>query len=452
VLSPYPHQIDGALFLTGRKSALLADEPRVGKTGTAIMAADLNIDATILVVTTASGRAVWKRAFGDWSTFGRTICVLPGAQLTNGPLVAIVSWAGITEPRTRALLLSRKWDRIILDESHYAKSIETKRTQAVYGQFLDDGRVVDAATALVRKSDERVWPLTGTPMPNAPNDLYPMLRSLRPECLRADAEKDWPDVTKYGDFLHRYCVVRMKKISNFRRIPVVVGGRNLPELRARIGDFWLRRTQQDVGIREPVYEVLPLSVSSAMLKAAEKDADRTEILTAAQNGDTKKLEMHLGPLRRITGEIKAKAVVDAVKEEFDCGLDKIVLAYWHKDVGQMLLDGLKAHGVVGIDGSTSASSRAAAEKQFRTDPETRVFLGQIAAAGEAIDLSVAANLWFVETAFQPAQMKQMSLRITNTEQKRQAIVRVCALEGSIDEALQAILMRKWAAIREVLTQ
>lgn len=452
MLSPYPHQIDGALFLTGRKSALLADEPRVGKTGTAIMAADLNIDATILVVTTASGRAVWKRAFGDWSTFGRTICVLPGAQLTNGPLVAIVSWAGITEPRTRALLLSRKWDRIILDESHYAKSIETKRTQAVYGQFLDDGRVVDAATALVRKSDERVWPLTGTPMPNAPNDLYPLLRSLRPECLHADAEKDWPDVTKYGDFLHRYCVVRMKKISNFRRISVVVGGRNLPELRARIGDFWLRRTQQDVGIREPVYEVLPLAVSSAMLKAAEKDADRTEILTAAQNGDTKKLEMHLGPLRRITGEIKAKAVVDAVKEEFDCGLDKIVLAYWHKEVGNILEAGLKDYGFLRIDGGTSPAVRARNEQLFLKDPTYRVMAGQIDAAGEAVDFSAAAMLWFVEPTLVPKGMKQMSLRITNTEQKRQAIVRVCALEGSIDEALQAILMRKWAAIREVLTQ
>ena len=47
-------------------------------------------------------------------------------------------------------------------------------------------------------------------------------------------------------------------------------------------------------------------------------------------------------------------------------------------------------------------------------------------------------------------MKQMSLRITNHTQKRQAVVKVCVLEGSIDEALQASLMRLWTAIREVL--
>lgn len=451
MLTPHAHQIEGALFLSDRKAALLADEPRVGKTGAAIMAADFNLEARILVVTTASGRAVWKRAFGEWSTLGRTICVLPG-RLVDGPVVAVVSWAGITEPSTRAALLSCKWDRVILDESHYAKSIDTKRTQAVYGQFLEDGRVVDAATALIRKADEKAWPLSGTPMPNAPNDLYPMLRALRPECLQADVEKDWPDVTRYGDFLHRYCVVKMKKISNWRKIPVVVGGRNLPELRERIGDFMLRRTQQDVGIREPIYEVLPLAVSSAMIRAFEKDADGAAILKAAQEGSTKELEMHLGPLRRVTGEIKAQAVVDAVKEEFECGLDKIVLAFWHKDVGRIMRDGLSKYGVVGIDGTTSASERAAAEKRFQSDPQTRVFLAQIKAAGEAIDLSASATLWFVETSFTPADMKQMSLRITNHAQTRQAIVRVCALEGSIDEALQAILMRKWAAIREVLTQ
>lgn len=449
MLTPYPHQIEAAIFLAGRDAALLASEPRVGKTGSAIMAADFNLEARILVVTTASGRAVWKKAFSDWSTFGRTICVLPG-RLTDGPLVAIVSWAGITEAKTRAALLARNWDRVILDESHYAKSIDAKRTQAAYGNFLNDGQVVDAATALVRKAGERVWPLTGTPMPNAPNDLYPMLRSLRPACLKADAGKGYPDVTKYQDFLHRYCVVRMKKISNFRKIPVVVGGRNLPELRDRIGDFMLRRTQQDVGIREPLYEILPLAVSPSMLREAEKDADRAAILAAAQEGNTKELEMHLGPLRRITGAIKAKAVVEAVKEEFECGLDKIVLAYWHKEVGQILAEGLSHVGVVGLDGSTTLQNRQKAEERFRDDPKTRVFLGQIAAAGEAIDLSASATLWFVETAMTPAAMKQMSLRVTNTQQTRQALVRVAALEGSIDEALQALLMRKWAAIREVL--
>jgi SWI/SNF-related matrix-associated actin-dependent regulator 1 of chromatin subfamily A len=40
-MEPFPHQVSGAQFLAARDtSALLGDEPRVGKTGAAILAAD----------------------------------------------------------------------------------------------------------------------------------------------------------------------------------------------------------------------------------------------------------------------------------------------------------------------------------------------------------------------------------------------------------------------------
>jgi hypothetical protein len=44
----------------------------------------------------------------------------------------------------------------------------------------------------------------------------------------------------------------------------------------------------------------------------------------------------------------------------------------------------------------------------------------------------------------------MALRITNIGQKRNCFVKVCCIEGSIDEALQATLMRLWASIRKVV--
>lgn len=447
--TPFPTQISGATFLADRARALLADDPRVGKTGAAIMAADYTLAENVLVITTASGRPVWKRAFGDWSPFGRRVQVLDGKRdLDPKAQVAVVGWGGITNPHVRTQLLRRKWQAVIPDEAHFAKAFSAKRTQAVYGELREGGRYLDNNHALASDQDH-VWPLSGTPAPNSPADLYPMLRALRPFCLAA--QDGMPDVTKEQDFLHRYCVVRMKKISNFRKIPVVVGGRNADELRHRIGDFMLRRTQADVGIREPVYETFPLAVSEKMKRDVEHDVDRAAVLAAAEAGDTKALEMHLGPLRRLTGEIKARAVAEAVKEEFECGLDKIVLAYWHKDVGAILKEGLAQYGVVGIDGATAASVRGEAEQRFLHDPKVRVFLGQIQAAGEAIDLSSAALLLFVETSFTPSQMAQMSKRITNHTQRRQPFVRVAVLEGSVDEALESILIRKWSAIRDVLS-
>jgi len=438
---PYPHQIADGRWLAERSAALNAADCRTGKTGTAIIAADMILAVRILVVTTASGRAVWRKAFEQWPAFPRSVVIGVGAAD-----VQIVSWAGVTQAEQRAALLKQRFDLLILDESHYAKSFEAARTCAVYGDPRSAGDEVAAATAL-RTRAAVVWCLSATPLPNSPADAYPMMRSLCPE--RLAARGDMPDVLSHAAFMDRYVITRPKRISRFRSIDVVVGGQNLEELRTRLDGFVNRRTQADVGIRAPIYETLPLLVSEKQRKTIDS-VDTRAVLKAADEGDTKALEMHLGPLRRLTGEIKANAVVEAVKEALDNGLDKIVLMAWHTDVIAFLSDALRGeHASVFLDGSCSAKQRAAAEEMFRMK-WCRVFIGQIQAAGEAIDLSAACELWFVESSFVPKDMAQAALRITNHTQRRQAFVKVCTLAGSIDEALQSSLMRKWSAIREVL--
>jgi len=183
---PRPTQIEGARFLANRRFALLADEPRVGKTGAAIMACDYCLDQSILVVTTASGRAVWRRAWRQWTPFPRTVQVMLDARPAKADVV-IVGWAQIAEPKMRAELTGRRWDRLILDESHYAKDFSAKRTQAVYGTLWREGDVLQgSAPGTLAAVAAGVWPLTGTPLPNSPFDVYPMLRALWPERLKAD--------------------------------------------------------------------------------------------------------------------------------------------------------------------------------------------------------------------------------------------------------------------------
>jgi SWI/SNF-related matrix-associated actin-dependent regulator 1 of chromatin subfamily A len=453
MMTPLPHQIEGAKFLAERSFGILADAPRVGKTGAAIMAADMLNLSSILVVTTASGRGVWKKAFDDWSLWGRPLQILtPRILLRPETRVAVVGWPSVADPHLRTQLLKQSWDLLILDEGHYAKSFEAKRTQAVYGVPIDDATTLARGSALGAKA-RIVWPLTGTPMPNSPFDLYPMLRFGAPERLVGNGARGWPDVSRESAFKKRYCKIKPKKIGNgsyARWIDVIVGGQNLAELKDRCADLMLLRTQQDVGIRPPIYETLPLVITEAQRRRIDAAAgDTREIMRAIDAGNTKDLEMHLGPLRRLTGSIKAELVVKAVREEFESGLDRIVLAYWHTDVGKILLDGLAEFGVVGIDGATPGKARDANVKAFQKGA-ARVFLAQIMAAAEAIDLSASAEMIVVEPSFIPKDMKQISLRITNHTQTRQARVRVAALDGSIDDAIQTSLLRKWSAINEVL--
>jgi SWI/SNF-related matrix-associated actin-dependent regulator of chromatin subfamily A-like protein 1 len=458
LMTPLPHQLAGAEFLAARNYALLADAPRVGKTGTAIMAADKIGAKRILVITTASGRSVWTRAWKDWSYVPRDVVTHYTGEWTSElqfANVAIVGWSVIQKVKS-----IEGWDLIIVDESHYAKSVEVKRTQTLYGTFRGATRgwgLVDLAS--------RVWCLTGTPIPNAPNDLYPMMRALCADRLAATYEREFwfegrpgteggtygPDVTRYDAFLNRYCIVKKKRLSRWNSIDVVVGGRNEAELKARLDGFWLRRTQADVGITKPIFDLLPIHITAkqrAQIEAAVPEA--ADILAAAETGKTKSLDIHLGTLRRLTGAVKVEGVAQAVKDEFDGGLDKVVLMAWHRDVLDALEEALAQYGTVRVDGATSPDNRYMAQYRFQTSADTRVFLGQILATGEAIDLSAAAELIFVESSFVPKDMAQAALRITNHGQKRQPRVRVAALEGSIDEALQSILVRKVATNKEII--
>ena len=441
-MKPMPTQLSGAQFLASRHRALLADEPRVGKTGTAIMAADMVLAQHIDVVTTASGRSVWRRGFASWSKLSRTVGIIGVDKNAEDCDVRIMSYNGATRFNNK-----RNSDLVILDESHFLKNPESKRTEAILGRMLNGGTKMLTSNALVQP-DTRAWFLTGTPLPHDPSDIWTTMRAACPD--RLTLTNDWPDVTRYDDFRWRYCVIKMKQISRFNKIPVVIGGRNTEELKERLGDFMLLRTQKDIGIRPPTYELLPLLVSDKIRKELDSDADRIKILNAAEAGDTRELEMHLGPLRRLTGNIKAHSAIEAVKEEFDSGLDKIVLMYWHKEVGDILEEGLAKFHPLRIDGSTSVNERERAEKAFKTDADHHVMIGQIQAAGEAIDLSAAAVLWFIETSFSPKDQAQASKRITNVTQTRNTFVRVCCIEGSIDEALQASLLRLWTAINGVI--
>lgn len=437
MLVPLPHQLVGASFLASRKRALLADSPRVGKTYATILAAEDVFAQKILVVTTASGRAVWRKAFRDCAP-NRAVSIYGVDKFVNA--VEIVSWQALARPAGYAHFVAKRYDVVILDECHAAKNPSAIVTQAVYGSGPKPG---------IASRAEYVWLLSGTPAPHDPGDLYTHLAYCRPDLLVE--HQGYLGVSTFEKFRKRYCVIRMKKLSQWNSIPVVIGGQNEPELRHRMGDFVLRRTQRDIGILPPRYEILPFAVAHSTIKQIDGDADRARILAAAEAGDTRALDIELGPLRRITGKIKAELVATHVAEEIAAGaLDKVVLFAWHHEVMDLLEHELRNCGAVRVDGSTPARDRERAISLFQENPDVHVFIGQIQACGEAIDLSAGEVAIFVETSFSPKDQCQAALRVTNINAKGTKFVKVATLEGSIDEAMQAALMRLWSSINQVL--
>jgi SWI/SNF-related matrix-associated actin-dependent regulator of chromatin subfamily A-like protein 1 len=446
-LRPFPHQLAGADHLVARKVAGLWDDPRVGKNLATIIACDRLQLRKILFITTVSGRAVAAAAFRDNQTIDRKIQIMAPKDRLTGDLV-IASWAGINNPTLRSKLLAEMWQAIVIDESHYAKAFTAQRTRNVYGTLRLDGQGLDQTHALAVRS-ERVWLLTGTPVPHDLSDLYPAMRALVPELLLA--HNGMPDVTTLTRFKNRYCIMKPYKPTPYVTKWIVVGGQNEAELKRRLNgtSFALRRTQKDVGILPARFSFRPLQSDrfEPIIEQGMSREEIEEILASRRYADA-----NLARLMHQHGIIKAHAAVQAVEEEFDCGLDKIVLGYWHQDVGQILSQGLAQFGVVGINGQTPFKDREQLVREFSIPGgPKRIFLQQISAAGESIDLSASGVLWFIESIFQPGAMKQASERVTNVNNTRNPIVETCYVQGSIDEIIQDRLASLWMAIHNVIT-
>ena len=414
----YPFQVVGRDYLATHRRAYLGDDPGLGKTPQALTAAGIVAAERPLVICPAIARSIWRRT---WEALGHPT-----------PTLTVLSY---DECRLRGVEYCRalRPDLVILDEAHYCSNPAAKRTRVAL-------KVANRAP--------RVWFLSGTPMRNHPGELYPMLRAV------------WPDL------LERYGVETREKYTEFfcTTIRTDYGIRVLPKvkhpevLREIVQQVMLRRRLVDVHLDLP-----PLRWETAFMEMDEEAeavcALRELLETGDYDGVREMLEagelppdsLHIATLRRVIGTAKAPEAAAMIAEELEWGVcDKVVVLAYHHDVLDLLNATLQRFGLVRVDGSTTPLARERAEYAFQTNRATRVFLGQISAAGTAITLTAGHEIVMVEQMWTPADNFQAVKRIHRIGQDKPCRARVCVMPGSIDEQVGQVLLRKLAAIGEVI--
>jgi SNF2 family DNA or RNA helicase len=109
------------------------------------------------VICPAIAKINWRREFERWGTVERTVLVYSYDKL-------------VQSKETRNEIAKLEPDVLVIDEAHYLKNRTAKRTKYLYGQYCrGDG--------LVRFAD-RVWLLSGTPIPNNVSDFWTHLKSI----------------------------------------------------------------------------------------------------------------------------------------------------------------------------------------------------------------------------------------------------------------------------------
>lgn len=427
-----PFQYEGASHLVDDRVRLLADDMGLGKTAQAIGASETH-DDPVTVLAPAMLVREWADELDAWCNVPRDVAIV-GAKSGPDPLTAgvtLCSYDRQARPEVHDMLMRRRGAHLILDEAHYLKTPESKRTVSALGDNVFRGLSTDAS---------RVSFLTGTPCPNNAGELWHMVR----EAGRFDGTQT--------DFLLEYCHTRQTPYG-LR----VTGYKNAGALREMLDGFMLRRTDA---------VVLPPSTSSEMIVSPDATADPAALLAirsvdpsvakmverAAQRGQFDQLETpHLASIRRATGLAKAHAVATKASELLTADPSaKLVLFAIHRDVINILNQALTDFNPVILAGGIPEKKRKAAKERFQSDTETRVALCQMKAAGVGLTLTAGNHLWLVEPSWTPADNDQAKKRILRIGQQRETDIRFVTLEGSIDEAVNDVLRKKRQLIDDIL--
>lgn len=428
-----PFQETGRDFLSARTGALLADQPGLGKTAQAITAADDCGAQRVVVLCPASLKTNWSREVARFSAFPMA-ATIPDTRsvIDKSARWVIVNYDIAKLPALRHQLAALRPDVLVCDEMHRLKG---GPDTAIGTAFLDS--LAPAAGA--------VWGLSGTP---APNNLSELFWWISATCPQAFAGMD------YYRFLARY--------TSYRETPYgikVTRNKNTDEFRERMAPFFLRRMVRDVLPELPPLEIEHLVVDPSDIPALtlfEKHPDYQELsalLTELSGDDDIDLSADkYASVRRLTGILKAESYASVVAEELSADTTrKLVIMCWHREVIDTLARLLHEFGVVTVHGGTPQHERQKAVDDFQDATYcSRVFIGQIVAAGEGLTLTASNQVDIFESNWVPKDIEQAMRRVLRIGQKSDRCVgRFVSLARSIDEIISRVLERKTRLLMEV---
>ena len=422
----FDYQRTGAKFLAENPAAFLADEQGLGKTIQVIAACDALGLTKVVVICPAIAKINWRREFEKWGRVEREVKVFSYDKMTQSKEV-------------RNEIAKFEPDVLVVDEAHYLKNRQAKRTKYLYGQFCrGDG--------LVRFAD-RVWLLSGTPFPNDVSDFWTHLKAI------------WQYPLNFTDYTVYFC-----KTWNGQFGLKVLGNKaeRMGEFKTILSSIMLRRKAENV-----LKELPPLWWQDSVVEVdgwsdmahVESDHERQAVELILQNAVTQgdlsdklnEIAPHMASLRRLTALAKAKPIAAQLAGELDDrAYDKVVVFAYHKAALEALREGLAKFNPAYIVGGMTAGERQAEIDRFQNDPECRVFIGQITACSTAITLTAANQVVFAEMDWVPAVNAQASKRCHRIGQSKPVIVRSFALANSTDEVVARTLAKKAQMISEAL--
>ena len=439
-LSYLPYQRAGIAFGLKNAGVLIADEPGLGKTIQAI--GIINADPSmrhILVVVPASLKINWAREFEKWLVIPRRTQVIEGEP--NGTKVdsrfnsAIVIINYELLPLYISIINNYSWDMVIADECHILRNPESQRTQSFVGDLENTMPPIEAT--------RRVF-LTGTPILNRARDIWSLVSYLNPSV--------WDS---YKEFAGKFC----------QGGSADSGSSNLVSLQSLLrSTVMIRRLKKDVlkDLPPKRRHIVKLEHSSPTLHSLLEEERMVHRRAQASEDQWAKYASSLEEFRRVkktalkdTSRVrhevavsKIPMVIDYITSQLVYNKKLIIFAH-HQDVVDAIVNHFGAIAV-SFTGRSSATAKQYAVDQFQNNPDIRLSVISILAAGVGITLTAASRAIFVELDWTAANITQAEDRCHRIGQKYAVDIIHLILDGSIDIHLAEKIIEKQAIYDKAL--
>ena len=434
------YQNAGIDYALEQDHTIIGDGMGLGKTAEAIGVNNVRGAEHNLVLCPANVRKNWKREILNWSTIPNPLIypIYKGKDGVN-PYAnyTIVSYELLQNEGIHKALYQQKFDSFIIDEGHYLKTTDAKRTQAVFG----GGRGIYAKQALFERASN-VLELTGTLLPNRPRECWTAVKHLSWQAV---------DYCTQEDFFNRYNP--RGQLDNGHWLEAK--GR-LPELQARLRcNLMVRRLKEDVlkDLPDKRYELTYIEPDGAISEVLRQERLLNFSVDDLRNPfaeiwgqiSTLRLMMGLAALPRMVEHIRY--LLDIVE------VPKIVVFSWHREVMDRLFAALDPmYGVVEVRGGMSSGAKEGAIEAFKTNPDKRIFHGQLIAAGVGIDglQNVCSHCVITEPDWVPGNNEQAADRLHRIGQHDNVLIQLMCVEDSLLERILAANFTKVKGIHASL--
>ena len=396
----------------GHRSYLLADEPGLGKTAQALLAAQVSNSYPLLVVVPNVVKMNWAREVELW-TPNHTATVIQGSgeNLDAFADVVIVNYDVLD--RHIGWLRTLGFKGMVVDEAHFIKNRDSQRSKHVLA-LADSIRLRSPRALMIA--------LTGTPLINTIEDFRAIWQFLgwidgdKPTArLMAELEENGLTPADFGFFAEArqtvidMGIVRRKKLdvaSNLpsKRIadlPVELDddlGRSIKQSEAALSARLLERYRRAVSLSKTAHER-----SSLIRMVAHAELEESK---AAKSGD------NVFTMVRKIGQAKAVLAADYTAQ-LARSVGKVVFFAKHIDVMDTAEQTLAKRGLktVSIRGDQTTAFRESQVRAFNEDPEVTVVIASLTAAGVGINLQAASNVVLAELSWTSAEQTQAIDRV-----------------------------------------